>query len=303
MFKKKHLIIFILFPLSILFVLVYYLALKTIRPPVSSYDCYLTDEIKKIKLNSHTTIMDLTPELFYLKSCHNNPIRCRFYDFKKDKTIIFVHGYTSNLCNSLKFIPLFYKLGFNILMFDQRFHGESSGNCITFGYYEKKDLEIVVDWAIRKQYTTIGLFGQSMGAATILQYLPLTKEIDFAITDCPYSDLREEMIHSIKISRPFLPARIIMLIADIYFRLFGKFSCTYVTPIRDIAEIDIPLLLIHGERDIFVPTYMSYKLYEAKKDKKQLVIIPKAKHANSYDTNPKLYAKEVNHFLKRFRFI
>ena len=63
------------------------------------------------------------------------------------------------------------------------------GKTTSYGYYEKHDLKSVVDWLKSRFGTniTLGIHGESMGAATLLQYAGLVEDgADFYIADCPF---------------------------------------------------------------------------------------------------------------------
>jgi hypothetical protein len=59
--------------------------------------------------------------------------------------IIFSHGVTENKMNSIKYMNLFLKRGFNAIIYDHRRHGETGGKTTSFGHYEKFDLNAFVD--------------------------------------------------------------------------------------------------------------------------------------------------------------
>ena len=50
----------------------------------------------------------------------------------------------------------------------------------------------------------------------------------------------------------------------------------------EVRDTKIPILLIHGKEDRFVPPSMSEKIYDSCASEKELWIVPKAKHAEAY---------------------
>mgnify|MGYP003297426251 CR=1 FL=1 len=85
-------------------------------------------------------------------------------------TVIVMHGYKGHYASDYGLVLNVYKsLGFNILMFRQRAHGESGGKYITFGAKEHKDLLSIIDYH-NKTYGENPIFvsGLSMGASTVL---------------------------------------------------------------------------------------------------------------------------------------
>ncbi|MFR2965078.1 MAG: alpha/beta hydrolase [Anaerovoracaceae bacterium] len=67
-----------------------------------------------------------------------------------------------------------------------------------------------------------------------------------------------------------------------------------------VAESKIPVLIIHGEADNFVPCYMAREIYDACRSEKELLTVPGAGHGLSYLIDSQLYEETVNDFLRRF---
>ena len=102
------------------------------------------------------------------------------------------HGYKSNsvrdFCGGSR---IGFALGHNLLLPDQRAHGESDGHTITFGIRERQDCLAWIRYANERfgEDTRIVLYGVSMGAATVLMAtgLELPSNVKCVIADCPYS--------------------------------------------------------------------------------------------------------------------
>ena len=96
----------------------------------------------------------------------------RYYHLRDGAPLeILFHGYRScsfRDCSGGHLLSR--KMGFNALVIDQRAHGKSSGNTITFGVKEHRDCKMWIDYAVRRFGTDcpIMLSGISMGAATVL---------------------------------------------------------------------------------------------------------------------------------------
>lgn len=218
-----------------------------------------------------------------------------------DKTIIIVHGITVNMATSIKYMQMFAKRGWNVLMYDHRRHGKSEGQFTTYGYLEKHDLDKWVNWIKDKNPNNclLGLHGESMGAATVLQYAGINKFVDFIIADCGFSDLNKllrirmkEDYHSILI--PLIP----LTKARVYRKV--KFKIKDVSPISIIKNSSIPTLFIHGKEDRYVPAFMSVEMYEAKQTNKKIYLVEGAKHADSIRVDRERYEKEVFDFIDEY---
>ncbi|WP_037465924.1 alpha/beta hydrolase [Shimazuella kribbensis] len=216
------------------------------------------------------------------------------------KVMILLHGYTRAYPMSMQFTDLYIKQGFNLLAIDQRAHGESEGKYTSYGYYEKYDVDSWIEW-IRERLgadALIGLHGISLGGGTALEYLHINQHAKFVIADCPYSDLGELIRYQIKYLYK-APTFIFFYTINFFVKLFARFNLSDVRPIAAVAQSDLPILFIHGNRDRFIPTYMSQKLYEAKqKGLKRLWIVEGAGHSDAYRRNREQYEEQVGSFLQ-----
>ncbi len=238
-------------------------------------------------MDNSTRIMEQTEcEDVYIDSHDGLTLHGRFYDVAKDAPVIIVfHGYRSpTLRDCAGGFALGLKLRYNVLAVDQRAHGTSGGRVISFGIRERYDCLKWIEYVKARlgDDTPIILCGISMGAATILMSasLDLPKNVRGIMADCPYSSpsaiirkVCKDMRYPPALAFPFL-----WLGALIY----GGFllnSCDAVTAVKNT---DIPILLIHGGDDRFVPCEMSKKIYENCADHAQLHIFPNAGHGLSY---------------------
>ncbi len=217
------------------------------------------------------------------------------------KTVVIAHGIAYTLDGSIKYMPLFRKRGFNVLIYDHRHHGKSGGKNTTLGYYEKHDLKAVVDFALQKLGGDgpVGVHGESMGAAIALQYGEIDTRPAFIIADCAFSDLRELLEYRLRHDY-HLPGGIFIPLADLFCRVIAGMTLSAVSPQRDVRHYQTPILLIHGQEDRYVPAEMSKRIYAAKQEGiRHLYIVPDARHADAYIHDPREYENQVEQFLAR----
>ena len=210
------------------------------------------------------------------------------------------HGYRSNSIRDFAgHAEECFKRWHNLLLVDQRSHGESEGAVISFGIRERFD---IIDWSkyLTKRFgddTKIFLHGISMGAASAIMAAgekDLPDSVKGVIADCPYSSA-VDIISKVG-SESRIPGALAAAFAVIGARLFGRFSLTEADPMRAAACARIPILLLHGDADTFVPSYMS----EYIKAKNEKIIFKKfdgADHAASYWCDTGSYVSLVNGFL------
>lgn len=225
----------------------------------------------------------------------------RFYETKKGAPIqIIFHGYRScTLRDSAGGFVLGKRLQMNLLLVDQRAHGKSESRTITFGIRERRD---VLSWT---QYVTnrfgsevpILLSGLSMGAATILMAteLNLPDNVVCGIADCPY-DSPKDIIMKVCEDEHY-PAKIVYPIIRLGARLLGKFNLEESSATKAVQKAKIPLLILHGEDDRFVPCQMSREILAKCQTRAELHTFPDAGHGLSYMVDPIRYEQLIIRFL------
>ena len=109
---------------------------------------------------------------------------------KTNKTIIVAHGYKGEAMHMARYIRLFHNLGYNVLAPDDRASGQSQGKYITFGWPDRLDYVKWIKQVIAKKGSDsqIGLFGVSMGGATVMMVSGerLPKQVKAIVEDCGY---------------------------------------------------------------------------------------------------------------------
>jgi fermentation-respiration switch protein FrsA (DUF1100 family) len=214
------------------------------------------------------------------------------------KTIIIVHGYTVNLNASIRYLQLFFDKGYNVLLYDQRYHGNSEGKNCTMGYYEKFDLKTWVTWVLNKtgKDSTVGVHGESMGASTAIMHAAIDDRTSFVISDCAFANLYKQFGYRLKTEYK-LPAFPVLLFANLATKIMTNVFYQDVSPIDDITKINIPILFIHGDSDTFTLCSNTINMYNKKKGIKELYISKDSDHAQSLYVNKSEYKRVVYSFL------
>ena len=212
--------------------------------------------------------------------------------------VIITHGYTDNRFGALKYVPAYLDLGFNCIIYDLRGHGENEQTFTTYGIREALDLECLIEDA-RQRYpdmTTLGLHGESLGAATTVTVLKYRPQVDFAVSDCGFSDienvLREGFRHS------GVP-RFLFSLADLGARIRYHYALKDMRPIDSLDDNEIPVLFLHGEEDDLILPKNSEDMAVRTKGRSEFHTIPGAGHAESVIVDPVLYEHYLADFLGR----
>ena len=226
-------------------------------------------------------------------------------------TAVFVHGVTWTRYGMLKYARPFAGRGWNLVLVDLPGHGDSpapSGLFPTYGFLEKYALAAVVDWT-RVRFPDGGPFvlvGESMGAATALQYGPLAADkVDAIVADCSYSSARAVL--SARLAGrgvpAFLAAPVPALVSALVSRTRGC-RLEDVSPEQAAAATAIPVLFIHGGDDSYVPTAMSVSMARAREESKAgptgLLVVPGARHGKSVLADPAAWFSAVFGFIDEY---
>ncbi|MDD5901806.1 MAG: alpha/beta hydrolase [Oscillospiraceae bacterium] len=192
------------------------------------------------------------------------------------------------------------KGGFNVLLVDQLAHGKSEGKCLTFGVMERYDCLSWVSYAIERfgENAKILLNGMSMGAATVLMAggLPLPDNVVGIVADCGYSSPSAIVK---KVMRDYhLPPYPLYWLVRLGGKIFGGFDLEAASASEALEKCKIPVLLIHGDDDRFVPCGMGRENYEhCASENKKLLIVPGAGHGISYMVDINAYMTALTEFL------
>lgn len=214
-----------------------------------------------------------------------------------EHTIIICHGVTVETRAVIKYLNMFLKNGYNAVFIDHRAHGKSGGRKVSYGYFEKHDLAEAIQWVRKKHSGKIGLIGESMGAAISMQAL-MVEKVDFVIGDCGFSSLEEEVKHQFRLVK-FIPTYPGFWFTRLFVYLLGGYDINKTSPVEAVRQADIPIMVIHGEKDNYVPFYMASIIYEKiKSEHKMMYVAEGSKHAISYEDHPDEYEQQVSKFLK-----
>ena len=210
--------------------------------------------------------------------------------------VIISHGYTDNRYGALKYAKLYLDMGFNVIVYDLRGHGENEETFCTYSARERRDLKALID-DTRARYADVralGLHGESLGAATSIAVLDGKPPVDFVVADCGFSEIASVLKGGLKsMNRP----EWLVNVASLGAKLRYGFSFSEMRPIDSLKNNEIPILFIHGAQDAFIPPAHSEAMKAATKGYSELRLVDGAGHAASRLTDPEKYAGYVASFL------
>ena len=237
------------------------------------------ERITQISLDKHK----LAADLYTVENAKGTVILC--HGFK---------GYAYTDCGVAA--EHFVKSGYNALVIYQRSHYESEGKNICFGIKERYDC---LGW-IKMMNERFGetlplyLYGVSMGAATVLMTtgFDLPKNIKCVIADCGFTSPYE-------IIKSCAKAYFMLKISQFIIYVFAGYNIKQYSTLKAMEKNEIPIIFFHGLKDSFVPPYMTEQNYNACKAKKEMYLIPEAKHTQSLYLNPEFYWSKIDAFMQK----
>lgn len=262
-----------------------------------------TEKLYPYILHAHTWLNSHKVEDIYVHSKDGLRLYGRWIPAENPKgTILLAHGYQSTPYIDFSLVlEVYYSLGMNMLIPDQRCHGKSEGKYVTFGVNEWQDMACWVDY----HNTYLGnwpliLSGLSMGASTVLYMADeaLPANVKGMIADCgftsPYAIIGK-VFHSVT----HLPAWLFLWVTDLCARMFAGFSLKEKDTRVSLQHSKYPVILVHGLADDFVPCEMSREGYNACTSPKELLLVEGAGHGYSFLKDQEKYTQMISAFLQR----
>ncbi len=245
-----------------------------------------------------------TPEKVCIQSYDGLQLHGRLFTAEEPRAVLLLlHGYHS--CAGIDFGCaadfLLNEMHMHLLFAEQRTHGESEGEYITFGVRERFDCRDWAKYAAARfgEDLPILLYGLSMGGATVLMAagLDLPGSVAGIVADCGFTTPRAIFTHVLQnglhLPRwPFLP------LFGLFCKWFAGFDMDGASAPEALANNDRPVLLIHGEDDNFVPMEMSLQNYAACRGEKMLLTVKGAAHGLSYLVEEAACKAEIAAFME-----
>lgn len=215
--------------------------------------------------------------------------------------IVLCHGYKMDCSEMIPIAALLARHGYGVLLPDQRSHGDSSGELISFGYHEWQDLQAVIDFLQTQQPTAkIGLFGNSMGGALALYYAARDPRIAAVIAQSPYASIAHTINKSVSRYTGLPPFPFAPLINYFAERKL-KFNSAEVAPLTHIGQISPrPVMLMMGGRDQVVQPEGIFALHHAAGTSSELWYEPELDHVEFFQQHPAEFEQRVVGFYHRY---
>lgn len=217
------------------------------------------------------------------------------------RAIVAMHGWRSGWSKDFALVSEFlHQNDCTVLYAEQRGQGESGGEYMGFGMIERFDCLEWAKWMNANGCAELPLYlvGISMGATTVLMtagFENLPANTAGIIADCGFTSAKAVWKHISEDNLRLSYARREKHVDKLVRNRIDLESDAYST-LDAMQNCRVPVLLIHGDADTFVPMQMSQENYDACIAPKELLIVEGANHAMSYVTDRERYEAAVLKF-------
>lgn len=197
---------------------------------------------------------------------------------------IVTHGWSSGKVHAIRRLPLLWGLCSRVVFWDMPGHGESGGRC-TLGVLETKDLLALIERVGGDR--PIVLCGSSMGSGVSIAAAAQCEGVAQVIVEAPYRLPVTPARNVMRFQRSPVWLNLKPALAYVGLAACGRWTGPGLTnascPVFDRAELaanlQCPLLVLHGDQDPTCPTIDGRQIAEASPNGR-FVEIPGGTHQN-----------------------
>ena len=211
---------------------------------------------------------------FELLNKRGYKLQCSFWEpfdeereYEKLPCVIYLHGNSSSRCEAFSEVKYLLPKNITLFSFDFCGCGKSEGNYISLGYYEKDDVDCVVEYLKKsKKVSKIALWGRSMGAVTAIMYAAKKQnEISAMILDSGFYSLKiliNELVE-MKINLPQFIINNMLNIVKGTVKEKANFNLDEIEPYIYSKKCNVPAFFCHGIDDNFVKPHHCQDLFNS----------------------------------------
>lgn len=226
-------------------------------------------------------LVGLEYENVYFQTSDKVKINAWFIPAKEARgTLLYCHGNAGNIGDRLDIIKMFNSIGLNVLIFDYRGYGKSSGVASERGTY--LDADAAYEYLLSRDdidKDKIIVYGKSLGGAVAVD-LALKKDPSILISDSAFTSTTDMA----RMMYPFLPIERILTIR-------------YDT-LSKIDDVKSNKLIIHSREDEIVPFRHGQAIYENARQPKEFFKM-RGGHNEGIITYESRYIEYLDDYLKR----
>jgi alpha-beta hydrolase superfamily lysophospholipase len=210
--------------------------------------------------------------------------------------VLLFHGYTDSKASQLNEARALHELGWSTFLVDFRGSGGSEGAETSIGFHESADVAAALEYArtlpVPGPYV---LFGESMGAATVLKAVAEGARPDALILECPFDRLVTTVGH--RFSDMGVPVTALAQVLVFWGGVQAGFDGFRYNPVEYAASVHVPVLQMHGANDTRVTPAEARAVFERLRGPKTFELFPGAGHGSYVNVRPEEWKAAVTRFL------
>ena len=217
-----------------------------------------------------------TDQIIKLTTPDGKKISAVYLENKDAKyTILYSHGNASDLGYIYETLERYVAKGFSVFAYDYHGYGTSEGRPSEQNVF--MDVQTAYNYLVKEKSIdpkTIIALGRSIGSGPTT-YIASKNEIGGIILESPFYTA---------------------------FRVKTYFPIFFVDKFRNnkhIKDINVPVLILHGDEDETISLWHSEKLYDDANDPKKLVVVSNGMHNDLHEVMNEDYWEEVELFVHR----
>jgi pimeloyl-ACP methyl ester carboxylesterase len=199
-------------------------------------------------------------------------------------TVFVLHGVRDHKESMIGWGRALAAEGYRAVLVDARGHGRSSGDYLSYGVVEARDLGAVLDaLAPRGPLGRVGAFGVSYGAATAIEWAGVDSRVSAVVAVAPFASLRAVVPGYARLLVPGVGERIpAFLLARAVARagIIGAFDPEQASPSEAASRTRAPILLVHGGADQHIPPSHSEVIHARALDHSEVILVPGEDHVS-----------------------
>jgi len=211
--------------------------------------------------------------------------------------VVLLHGNGSTRAQMIARAKLLRAHGWAVLLYDARGHGRSGGELVSVGLLEGRDLAGAIAFMKARGVMELGCIGVSQGGATIALAAPLPAEVRWVVIESVYPDIVTALDRRFRhtVQQPgWLAGALMLPVAE--WRL--GVAARDIAPVRGVARLNCPVLIISGERDAHTSVADTQALFAAAPEPKRLWLVPGAAHVDLYGAAGGEYERRLLAFIE-----
>lgn len=245
---------------------------------------------------------------FEIQSPDKNTVPGTYYKTTQDsdKWVILIHGAGGDRECVIPLVGEYLEKGYHVITYDQRGHGDNTDRNVSFGIFEKRDVEALVDYAkaeLGAQFIVV--HGQSMGGQTAALYAATehaSNQIDAVILDSPLPGLELFMkLMFLEDGCSEMEAEAILICGKVYSNIVAGMKFEDGDTMEQAKKITVPCMVIVSEKDdVCLPEYVE-EVYDYVASSNKMIMRVDSKHIEGVIDHPQEYFDGVFRFLDSVR--